>query len=514
MENFAAVLDLHADRRPEKIVLTHDGRKLTNSALLDRVNALAAALLDLGIGDGDVVALLLYNRIEFLELVFAVNRIGAVFLPLNYRLAPAEWQYIVGHAQAKLVVTEPEFAHQVDGISSDLPLLEYCVLVGGDPHEGWLGYDDLIAMHEGDRVPVADIAGEHLQRLMYTSGTTSRPKGVLISHSNLMWKNLGYFVQFGWNADTVTAVAGPLYHVGALDMGGLATLHAGGSLVLQTKFEPRSLIQLIEENRPSTIWLAPAMVNALLQCEAELKAADTSSLSLILSGGEKMPEARLTQLLDLFPGLWFGDAYGLTETVSSDTVMPYEFMRTKLGSVGKPLPHVRVRVVDEQGRDTDADEIGEIAIRGPKVFSGYWRDPMATAASFRDGWFHTGDMGRLDTDGFLYVEDRKKDMIVSGGENIATPEIERVLYEHPDVVECAVVGHADDRWGEVPHAYVVLRAGVELDVDAMRAFCLQRLAKFKVPRYFDALDTLPRTPSGKVLKRTLRALLSNPVECS
>src|SRR5208282_180011 len=192
----------------------------------------------------------------------------------------------------------------------------------------------------------------------------------------------------------------------------------------------------------TTVWLAPAMVNAVLQC-AELGQADLSSMKLIMSGGEKMPEARLKQVLELFPGLWFADAYGLTETVSSDTFMPYEYMHAKIGSVGKPLPHVRVRVIDDAGNDAPADAIGEIAVRGPKVFAGYWRDEEATAQCFQDGWFRTGDMGRLDSDGFLYVEDRKKDMIVSGGENIATPEVERVLYEHPSVLEAAVIGHPD-----------------------------------------------------------------------
>jgi acyl-CoA synthetase (AMP-forming)/AMP-acid ligase II len=504
VDNFAAVLDFHADRSPAKVVLTDGEREFTNADLLARVNALAQVLLDLGIGRGDVVGLLLYNRAEFIETVFAVNRIGAVFLPLNYRLAPAEWEYILGHGQVKLLVTETDFQPAVDGIAARLPDLTARLLVGDAVPSGWGDYAALVRGRLGARVPVVDVAGDELQRLMYTSGTTSRPKGVCISHRNVMYKNLGLFVQFGWNADQVTAVAGPLYHVGALDMGGLATLHAGGSLVLQTKFEPKGLIELIARRRPTTIWLAPAMVNAVLQCEAELSRADISSLKLILSGGEKMPEARLKQVLDLFPGLWFADAYGLTETVSSDTFMPFDQMRAKLGSVGRPLPHVRVRVIDDDGDDVPADRIGEIAVRGPKVFSGYWRDPEATAACFQHGWFRTGDMGRLDPDGFLYIEDRKKDMIVSGGENIATPEIERVLYEHPGIVEAAVIGHPDERWGEVPHAYVVPRPGTRLTAEELVAFCLPRLAKFKVPKYFDIIDALPRTPSGKVLKRHLR----------
>jgi acyl-CoA synthetase (AMP-forming)/AMP-acid ligase II len=218
-----------------------------------------------------------------------------------------------------------------------------------------------------------------------------------------------------------------------------------------------------------------------------------------------MPEARLKQILDRLPEVWFADAYGLTETVSSDTFLARDFMHAKLGSVGKPLPHNRVRVGDELGRDVPRGTIGEVLIRGPKVFSGYWRDPEATERAFVDGWFRTGDLGRLDEDGFLYIEDRKKDMIVSGGENVATPEIERVLYEHPDIVEVAVVGHPDERWGEVPHAFVSLRAGATLTVADISEFCAGRLAKFKIPGYLTIVDALPRTASGKVIKRELRS---------
>jgi len=505
MENFAATLDHHAERRPDKIVLTHLGRTLTNAELLRRVNALATGLRDHGVGEGDVVALLLPNCIEFLEVVYAVNRLGAAFLPLNVRLAPAEWEYILGNSEARLIVSDAEHADLLTEVLPRLPLLQRRLVVGPAP-SGWTSYEELVNSHLGAQVPVVDVPGTALQRLMYTSGTTSRPKGVCISHANLLAKNLGMIIELGLTHRDVSAVAGPLYHVGALDMGGLATLHAGGSLVLQRRFDAADLIALMERHRATTVWLAPAMVNALLQDEA-LARADLRSLRVIMSGGEKMPEARLKQILDVLPDVWFADAYGLTETVSSDTFLPYEFMRAKLGSVGRPLPHQRVRVADDQGFDVPAGTVGEVLVRGPKVFSGYWRDPQATRAAFVDGWFRTGDLGRLDEDGFLYIEDRKKDMIVSGGENIATPEVERVLYEHPDIVEAAVVAHPDDRWGEVPHAFIVLRAGATLTGEEVAEFCRARLARFKVPAHTTVVDQLPRTASGKVVKRELRALV-------
>ncbi|MFF9203997.1 long-chain fatty acid--CoA ligase [Streptomyces sp. NPDC014986] len=505
MENFASTLDHQAEHRPDKVVLTYGARTLSNTDLHERVNALAAGLRDLGVRRGDIVGMLLYNCPEFLELVYAVNRLGAAFLPLNYRLAPAEWEYILANSEAKVLVADPEFTDALDGLR--LPALRARLTTAAEaPAAPWVRYEELVTAHRGARVPVADVAGEDLQRLMYTSGTTSRPKGVCISHRNLAWKNLGLMVQFGLTDQEVTAVAGPLYHVGALDMGGLATLHAGGSLVLQRKFDAAGLLGLVERHRATSVWLAPAMVNAVLQLPDDLARKDVGSIRLILSGGEKMPEARLRQVLERFPGVWFADAYGLTETVSSDTFVPYAHVRDKLGSVGRPLPHNQVRVADDQGEPVPAGAIGEVLVRGPKVFSGYWRDDEANKKAFVNGWFRTGDMGRLDDDGFLYIEDRKKDMIVSGGENIATPEIERVLYEHEDVVEAAVVGRPDERWGEVPHAFLVLRAGATLTAADVAAFCAGRLARFKVPKYVTLIDELPRTPSGKVLKRQLRRI--------
>jgi acyl-CoA synthetase (AMP-forming)/AMP-acid ligase II len=511
MDNFAGILDYHADRRPEKVILAHGETMYTTIELLERVEAAAAALLDMGVGVGDRIALLLYNRPEFVELIFAANRIGAAALPLNYRLAKPEWAYILGHSGAAVLITEPEFLSGCEEICDDLRDLRHLVMVtGGDADDAprdassqWVQYTSLIKDHRGQHVPVTDVGPDALQRLMYTSGTTSRPKGVRISHRNLMYKNLGLLVQFGWHSDEITAVCGPLYHVGALDMGGLATLHAGGSLVLQTRFHASNLLDLIQQHRVTSVWLAPSMVNAVLQAE-NLHTADLSSLRLILSGGEKMPESRLRQILEIFPDLWFADAYGLTETVSSDTFLPQKHMYDKIGSVGRPLPHVQVRILDPEGTETPRGTIGEIAIRGPKVFTGYWCDEPATKEALRGGWFHTGDMGRQDDDGFFYVEDRKKDMIVSGGENIATPEVERILYDHPDVLEASVVGRPDERWGQVPHAYVVLRAGATRDADQLIEFCRERLAKFKAPRSIEFIDELPRTPSGKVLKRVLR----------
>ncbi|GAA3204329.1 long-chain fatty acid--CoA ligase [Actinocorallia longicatena] len=499
MYSLASVLDQHAQRRPGKTVLVQEDRRITAGELRDRVGALARGLLGAGVGPGDVVGVLLYNHVEFLELLFAVNRIGAVILPLNYRLAPAEWEYILGNAEAVAIVTESEFAPAVGGLALDR--LRTRIILDG-PAEGWTPYASLLETGGPAPDPV-DVPEDGLQRLMYTSGTTSRPKGVRISHGNVLYKNLGQIIHLGLTHEDVTLVCGPLYHVGALDLPALATWHAGGSLVLVRKFDAGEVLAAMQRERPTNVWLAPAMMNAVLEHPA-LAETDTSSVRFIIGGGEKMPEAIVRRIAEGFPGTWFADAYGLTETVSGDTFLDREHALTKIGSVGRPLPHLRVRVVDESGADVAPGELGEIALRGPKVFRGYWRDEEATKRAIRDGWFHTGDVGRLDADGFLYIEDRKKDMIISGGENIATPEVERVLYEHPAVLEAAVVGLPHERWGEVPHAFVVARPGTTVTAEEIREFCRARLAKFKVPARVDLIAELPRTPSGKVLKRVLR----------
>ncbi|MFF2852001.1 long-chain fatty acid--CoA ligase [Streptomyces sp. NPDC058001] len=504
MHNFASILDYHLTQRPEAVAVAQEGRRLTVRALHDRVNRLAAGLSALGVRRGDVVGLLLHNRPEFLELVYATNRLGAVFLPLNYRLSEEEWQYVLGHAQAKAVVTEPEFAPAVERATGCLTDLEHRLQVGDDtPAEPWIGYEDLLTRHQGARVEPVDVGPDDLQRLMYTSGTTSRPKGVCITYGNVQAKNIADIVHFGLTAADTTLVCGPLYHVGGLDMPALATLYAGGGVVLQRKFDAPGALRAIQEHRVTNVWLAPAMVSAVLEVPGR-EAYDTTSVRFVVGGGEKTPEPVLRRVMTAFPNAWFADAYGLTETVSGDTFLDRDHALSKLGSVGRPVPHTRVRIVDDTGKEVPAGEIGEVALRGPKVFAGYWRDEQATAAAIRDGWFHTGDIGHLDEDGFLYIDDRKKDMIVSGGENIATPEVERVLYEHPAVREAAVVGLRHPRWGEVPRAFVVFRPGAGAGTDELREFCRARLARFKVPARFDIVTELPRTPSGKVLKRDLR----------
>ncbi len=503
--NLAGVLAHHADRFPDRPCLIWDGEVIRYAELDRRAGRVAAGLRDLGVGRGDVVAVLLYNCPEFIEVMFAIGRIGAVFMPVNWRLAGEEVAYIATHAGAKLLVSEPELAALAEAVRPRLPGIRFVSV--GEASAGWTPF---AVLRDAAEAPALEaVSGEDLHRLTYTSGTTARPKGVMITYANLYWKNIAHLVEFGLTGADTGLACGPLYHVGALDLTTTTLLYAGGTVEIHGKFEADRVLDALEHHAISNVWLAPSMVNQLL-AHPLLDHWDLSGVKLIIDGGEKMPLPLIERILRVFPNAWFADAYGLTETVSGDTFLDKRKSVEKIGSVGKPCLHLEVAIWDDDDRPVPAGTLGEIVLRGPKVFKGYWKDPEATTAAFRGGWFHTGDIGSLDAEGFLYIVDRKKDMIISGGENIASPEVERVLYEHPAVLEAAVVGRPDPRWGEVPVAVVVLREGMKAGAEELEEFCRTRLAKFKVPKGVLFVESLPRNPSGKVLKRVLRERVAEP----
>jgi fatty-acyl-CoA synthase len=328
----------------------------------------------------------------------------------------------------------------------------------------------------------------------------------MLTYENMYWKSADQTLALGLNAETRLLVVGPLYHVGALDLPGLAVLWHGGLMSIHRNFEPAEALAAIERERLNAAWFAPVMTTALLTC-ADRDRYDVSSLKWAIGGSEKTPEGRIRAFSQLFKSARYIDGYGLTETVGGDTLMEAGREIEKIGSTGRALAHVEIEIRDDRGNSLPPGVDGEICLRGPKVTRGYWKDPGKTASAFYGDWFRSGDIGHLDADGFLYLTDRKKDMIISGGENIASSEVERVIYELPAVREVAVVGMPDERWGEKPVAVVVLAENAALDLPALAAHCRARLAGFKVPRELVVRDSLPRNPSGKVLKRVLRAEL-------
>jgi fatty-acyl-CoA synthase len=498
--NLTDTLVHHADRFPGRLAIEFQGAETSWEQLLEGTRATAGALRDGGVAAGDVVGVLLHNSDRFLELMFAVSHLGAIFMPLNWRLVGPELAYIVEHAGATTLVSEPELESNLAAVDSSLACKR--LRIEGDSSDGWVSLDELRA----DASPIVDAAevdAGDVQRLMYTSGTTSRPKGVMLTYGNIHAKNVSHMVELGMTADGVNLVCGPLYHVGGLDITTTTMMYLGAPTHLLRRFDAVEALDTIERHRVTDVWLAPVMINAILN-EPTLEGRDLSSVRLIVDGGEKMPLPLIQRVLSAFPNAWFADAYGLTETVGGDTFLDKGKMLDKIGSVGKPVIHAEIRVVDEDGRSVAPGESGEVAIRGPKVFKGYWRDEESTAKVMSGGWFRTGDVGMLDEDGFLYILDRVKDIIISGGENVASSEVERVLYEHDAVREAAVVGRPDPRWLEVPVAYIALADSATATEEELDKHCRAQLATFKVPKAFRFVESLPRNPSGKVLKRELR----------
>src|SRR5262245_3914191 len=400
--NWCAVLAHHATRAPEQAITVVEGVTTTYGELAARSAALAAGLAGRGVGRGAVVGLLSYNCPEFLETIFAANHLGAIAMPINWRLAPPEVRYILEHSEAKALVCDPALVEVADAATAGREDTIPRVCIAGAAPDGWTALPHLRA-DGADPAPAAT-AGDDVHRLMYTSGTTGHPKGVMLTHANLAWKNLAHLVEFGFTGADLGLACGPLYHVGALDLTTTTLIAAGATTILHRAFDPAAVVDELERSRVTTVWLAPAMVNAIMALPG-VEDRDLSSVRVIINGGEKMPIPLIERIQRTFPSAWFADAYGLTETVSGDTFLDRDSIITKLGSVGRPCLHLDLDVWDDQGRSVAAGERGEIVLRGPKVFAGYWRGPDGTARAFAGGWFPTGGVGVQGEDGYRLLVD-------------------------------------------------------------------------------------------------------------
>jgi fatty-acyl-CoA synthase len=487
----SSFIRFHALRTPDRPAVLYAGARVTYAELMRRIETTAGWLAARGVGPGDVIALLMKNSSAFVELTFAGSHLGAVSLPINYRLAADEVGYILEHAEARLLLCDAEFAVAARGVPNAVVIEE--VAQQDSTRLAWSASPaKMQAAHPDD-----------LFRLMYTSGTTDRPKGVMHTYGNFYWKCADHVVALGLGAADRLLIAGPLYHVGAFDLPGMAALWVGGTISILRDFDPARALAAIADDRLTGVWLAPVMLSAILTHPGRQR-YDVTSVRWVVGGGERTPEARIRAFTGLFTKGRYIDAYGMTETCSGDTMMEAGREIEKIGSVGRALAHVEIEIRDAEGRVLPPGQSGEICLRGPKVTRGYWKDLDKTRASFFGDWLRSGDIGHMDEEGFLYLTDRKKDMIISGGENIASLEVERVVYELPQVLEAAVIGVADTRWGERPVAVVVLRPGAALSYETLSRHCREKLAGFKVPKELIVRTELPRNPSGKILKRVLR----------
>jgi acyl-CoA synthetase (AMP-forming)/AMP-acid ligase II len=499
--NLSRMLDWARYRFADDDALLYEDRRWTFWQLDEDVNALAAGLLDAGVTRDARVGVYSLNCPEYLILALALAKVGAVMVPFNYRLHEEELAYLVDHSGCVALASEPELEEVAGQLADRVPRVTIRLSLQPGMGARWLDVGTLIEDNRGARVPDAELDDDALQRVLYTSGTTSRPKGARITHGNCNANMGAQVVELGLTpADRVLLFA-PLYHVGGLDVPGFSAWYCGATIVLMRRFDAPSILQIVEEQRITGMVMVATMVH-MIRALPDRDAYDTSSVRWMIFSQVTPALYNETQLA--FPNARLVEGYGMTETCNGITYLDESHMESKLGSAGRPLPGIDVRIVDEEDRFLPAGGVGEIVVRGPKVCDGYLDDPEATAQAWRNGWFHTGDVGAFDEDGYLTILDRVKDMIRSGGENVASSEIEAVVYEFEGIHEAAVIGVPHPKWVEVPAVFVVPENGADVDAEALHAHCRAHLGGFKVPKAVYVLDELPRNPSGKVLKRDLR----------
>jgi len=493
----------HAAFSPHKPSLIFEGDVLSYRAFFDRIETAARTLkAEFGVGRGDRVAILSLNRPDYLVLLYACARLGAMLVPLNWRLAAAEQMFILSDAAAKLLVLEQAFAEILPALEAALPDTRVIGLDFTPPAPG-NAFDTLLAQAAGDsRNPHTDLFCPLL--IVYTSGTTGRPKGAVLRQEALLWNGVMSQHMHGLTSDDHVLTVLPFFHVGGLNIQTTPALHTGATVTILSRFTPDAALTAIARGRPTLTVLVPATIQAITD-HPDWAATDLSSLKAVSTGSQIVPPHLIERFVSR--GVPVLQVYGSTETcpIAVYTRLGGDLSRT--GSTGLPGLCCEAVVIDDAGVELPPDTPGEIAVRGPNVFFEYWGNEAATREVLRGGWYRTGDIGRRDADGYFFVHDRKKNMIISGGENIYPAEVERVLLEHPDVAECGVIGRPDPRWDEVPVAYVIPRPGCRADAEALTAHLLTQLARFKVPREFVFVQDLPRTALGKVQHFKLKEIV-------
>lgn len=501
--NLSNWIERQADFAPDKCALRFAGQELSYARLADRVSRLATVLsTELDVSRGDRVAYLGLNSAEIIVLLFACSRIGAVLVPLNWRLAGPEHVYLLNHANPSVVFVEAEFTDHVESIGPSIGPLQR--INYGSNREGWISYDMLMAQSGAMPPPRPDVLTDDPVLLCYTSGTTGRPKGALLGNDALTWNAVNATHMHDLTSNDVVLTVLPMFHVGGLAIQTLPALHAGATVVIHSRFELDAFFTALAHDGITLTLLVPTIVHAVIN-DPRWHSMDLGTLRMIGVGSTIVPE-QIVRAVGA-RGVPLVQVYGSTETAPIAAYMPFRETARQPASTGKAAIHCDIRLVDEDGHDVADGEKGEILVRGANVMSGYWNDPEATRAAFTDEWFHTGDIGHRDQDGFLFVDGRNKDMIISGGENIYPAAIENVLSQCPDLDEVAVVGRPDDYWGEVAVAVVVVANGKERDARRIIEFCEGRIAHYELPREVMFVERLPRNAMGKVVKEQLREMV-------
>ena len=496
--NIGTFLSSRASLTPEKEALICEDIRRNYSELNSRANRFANAMEKFGVTRGDRVALLALNEPEYYDIMFGLAKIGAIMVPVNYRLAGPEMQFILSDCGAKIFVFGREYVEIVDSFRNDIPTEKF-LAISDDPPE-WAESYEAVIQGESDAEPEIKGGDDDTLTILYTSGTTGRPKGAELSHSYYFWTSVNMFSTLGWPGDTIL-VALPLFHIGAL--GGLPMfVHLGGRVVLLRSLDPKRFLELIQEEKVNGFGSVPVLLD-FLKFVPDFEKYDWSSVNIILVYAAPVPVSLIEEHNEA--GIEVRQLYGMTEWCTG-SVLDAENAISKAGSCGKPFFHTEIRLVDLDGNDVGPDEKGEILMRSQALMNGYWNRPEDSAAALKGGWLHSGDIGRMDKDGFLYIMDRKKDMIISGGENIYPAEIESSIMAHPKVADVGVIGFQHEKWGEAVKAIIVVKNGEELTEEEFIDWCNGKIGRYKIPKSVVFVDSIPRTPTGKILKRELREM--------
>ncbi len=483
------------------LVIWETGERISYRDLNARANRSANFLRGrLGIAQGDRVSILAANSADYLALFYACGKLGAIFVPLNWRLTARELAFMINDSGPKVFFYGPEYAAAVDEMKSAVSVRQYVAMERFRPGDV-AAYADIQSGSPAAPPPALDFGLDQPWAILYTGGTTGLPKGAILTHGNVTWNSINTIVSWGLREDDVIPSFTPMFHTGGLNVFVNPLIHMGGTSILAKGFEVEQTLSILERGHATVLFMVPTMFT-MLAASPRFASADLSSLRYCISGGAPCPAALYHAYWDR--GLVFKQGYGLTEAGPNTFYVHPDDVKRKIGSVGKPLFHIDLRIVDDEGRVVPQGQVGELLIRGPHVTPGYWNRPEETARTIVDGWLHTGDLAMVDDEGFYYIVDRKKDMFISGGENVYPTEVEDVIYLHPAVLEAAVIGVPDAKWGEVGRAIVALKAGATLSESELLEFCRQRLARYKVPKSVAFVASLPKSAANKILKRTLR----------
>lgn len=494
----------HAFMTPERIAITYLDRSTTWRGLDQRSRAFAAALHRRGVRFGDRVLMVLLNRTEYMEAVLGANLLGAIPVPVNFRMSPAEVSFLVADSGAGVIVTEKALAPLMDAVRASTGAIDTMIVVDGDGDPAHLDYEALLAEDPGE-LPEIDVPEDTVALIMYTSGTTGKPKGAMLTHTNLQAQAVTTIsLSDAGTQDDVASVVPPIFHIAGIAAfapvfyrGVRAVIHPLGA------FDAGAMLDTLEREGTTSVFMVPAQWQAV--CAAQRAEPRDLQLRTISWGAAPASDTVLTAMNETFPQALNLTAFGQTEMSPVTCVLEGQDALRKIGSIGKVVPAVTARIVDPMMNDVQPGEVGEIVYRGPNLMKGYWQNPQGTEDAFRGGWFHSGDLVRQDEEGFLYVVDRAKDMIISGGENIYCAEVENVLFAHPKIHEAAVVGRSHEKWGEVPVAIVALTdSGGSLTLEELTPFLNENLARYKHPKDLVIVSELPRNASGKVVKVQLR----------